>query len=157
MNIDYNQWPIVKIKYKDIVLNDEIFEDYKLQFLNILKKCKDLNQKCLLIIDLLDMKKIPMKYMMRQKKFHNQIIDHTVKYIQNIFIVLKHNALRNILSIFVKMSKKKQTFYFLKELQEAYDIIENKFIIENNTIKDNVNLNDNTGIIKEQNITEQVI
>ena len=47
MNIDYNQWPIVKIIYNEVELNDEIFEDYKIKFLNILKKCKDLNQKSL--------------------------------------------------------------------------------------------------------------
>ena len=146
MNIDYSQWPIVKIKYKEVVLNDDIFEEYKIQFLTILKKCKDLNQKCLLIIDLLDMKKVPMKYMMKQRKFHNKINDHTIKYIQTIFIILKNAAVRNILKVFVNMSKKKQTFYFLKDLNEAYKIIENKFLIENKILKDNLpekNINEN--------------
>ena len=146
MNVDYSQWPIVKIKYKEVVLNDDIFEEYKIQFLTILKKCKDLNQKCLLIIDLLDMKKVPMKYMMKQRKFHNKINDHTIRYIQTIFIILKNAAVRNILKVFVNMSKKKQTFYFLKDLNEAYKIIENKFLIENKILKDNLpekNINEN--------------
>ena len=44
------------------------------------------------------------------------------------------------------MSKKKQTFYFLKDLNEAYNIIENKFLIENKILKDNLpekNINEN--------------
>ena len=153
MNIDYSQWPIVKIKYKEIVLNNEIFEDYKVKFLTILKKCKDLNQKCLLIVDLLDMKKVPLKYMNKQRIFHNKINDYTIKYIQSIFIILKSVAVRNILKVFVNMSKKKQTFYFLKDLNEAYNIIENKFLIENNVLKNNISDNN----INENKYSEQII
>lgn len=138
MEVLYDKWPVVYIKFNDIKLNDEIFEGYKVQFLNILKKCKDLNQKCLLILDLLSFKKYPIKYMLKQKKFHNKIRDFTLKYIQNIFVVIQNKGVRNLLKTFVNLSYKKQNYYFTKNIEETYDLIDKKFNIENDILQDNV-------------------
>ena len=69
-----NYWPMVYIKLSEENLNDNIFEEYQKNYLNLLIRCKKNNEKMVIITNLTNLtnkNNISMKYMMKQLKYKN--------------------------------------------------------------------------------------
>lgn len=93
-------WPIVYFFIDNEKMNDEVFEEYKRTYLNILLKCKKENNKIILISDLNNQDNLPLKYVMKQAYFNNKIHKYNKEYVDLVCVYLNNNSFKTILDIY---------------------------------------------------------
>jgi hypothetical protein len=144
MSADYNldNWPIVYFKLSSNKINDETFEEYKKSYLSLLVRCKNNNDKVILICDLNKSAKLPLNYMMKQAQFTKEINKFNKEYIKAVCILCDDKNFKNILSLYFTFCKPASPY----KLCRSFDKI-NKYLIE----KHNINFDSN--IYDEQRLT----
>jgi hypothetical protein len=144
MSADYNldNWPIVYFKLSSNQINDETFEEYKKSYLSLLLRCKNNNDKVILICDLNKSAKLPLNYMMKQAQFTKEINKFNKEYIKAVCILCDDKNFKNILSLYFTFCKPASPY----KLCRSFDKI-NKYLIE----KHNINFDSN--IYDEQRLT----
>ena len=145
-NLD--NWPIVYIKNNNNVLNDEIIEEYKKDFLKIFIKCKNNKNKIILFMDIYEKSEVQMSYIKKITDFHKTMEEYNKLYIEYIYILCESKLLKNIISMVIlsenkavpckivrSLSKLRDDFLknHSKDIKELkiYNLLE-KFMIEDN-------------------------
>ena len=142
-NLDY--WPIVYFKSSGDYIDDESFEEYKKYYLNLLIKCKNNNEKMILICNLNKLTSYPMEFIIKQAEFSKQIFKFNKEYLKCVCILCKNKSFKNILNLYFTFVKPSSPY----KLCRSFDKI-NKYLIE----KFDVNFQSN---IFDDNIKNELI
>ena len=145
-NLDY--WPIVYFKSSGNEINDEIFEEYKKYYLNLLIRCKNNNEKMVLICNLNKLTIYPIEFIMKQAEFTKQIYKFNKEYVRCVCILCKDKNFKNILNLFFTFVKPASPY----KLCRSYEKV-NKYLFENFNIIFDTNIIDN--INEPQEILEE--
>jgi hypothetical protein len=135
-NLDY--WPFVFFKSSGD-LKDDSFEEYKKNYLNLLIKCKNNNEKMILIYNLNNITSYPIEYIAKQAEFNKQIFKFNKEYIKCVCILSKDTNFKNILNLFFTFIKPSSPY----KLCRTFDKI-NKYLLEKFNISFKTNIFDDT-------------
>jgi len=98
-------WPFVFFKSTGYELNDDYFEQYKKFYLQLLIRCKNNNQKMILICDLNSIHSFPMDFIIKQAQFTKQIFNFNKLYLKCVCILCKDKTFKNVLNLFFSFSR----------------------------------------------------
>jgi len=104
-NFNLDNWPIVYFKSSGNSVDDESFEEYKKYYLNLLIKCKNNNEKMILICNLNKLTSYPIEFIAKQAEFSKQIFKFNKEYVKCVCILCKDNSFKNILNLFFTFVK----------------------------------------------------
>ena len=146
-NLDY--WPIVYFKSSGNSVDDESFEEYKKYYLNLLIKCKNNNEKMILICNLNKLTSYPLEFVAKQAEFSKQIFKFNKEYVKCVCILCKDKSFKNILNLFFTFVKPATPYKLCRSFDKVDKYLFEKF---NFTFKSNV-FDDN---IKNDLINEEL-
>ncbi len=138
-NITY--WPIVYFKLIGNI-NDENFEEYKVNYLNLLINCKKKRDKIILIPDLNSNYEMPMKYIFKLALFNKKLFKFNKLYLRAVCIFSQSKSFKNLLKIYLSLITPSSPY----KLCSCFDKI-------NIFLKNNLNIDFDTNIfnLNEQN------
>jgi hypothetical protein len=151
MSADYNlnNWPVVYIKLSSNQISDESFEEYKKAYLSLLVKCKNNNDKIILICDLNNSSNLPINYVMKQAQFTKDINKFNKEYVKAVCILCSDKNFKNMLNLYFTLCKPATPYKLCRSFNKI-----NKYLIEKHDIIFDSNIYDTT-LIKNDIIEEE--
>ena len=113
-----DNWPIVYIKNKNSIITDEIIEEYKKDYLSVLIRCKNNNEKIYIIINIYFRTDVPIKFMQSISKFNKSIYDYNKKYVNYIYILCESKIFKNVLSMMIAMEKPASPYKIVRSTEK---------------------------------------
>lgn len=147
-NTDY--WPIVQFSLVEEV-NDENFEQYKVNFLNLLLRCKKNKEKMLLICNLETDITIPMKYVFKLALFNKKIFKFNKLYLQGVCVLSKSKTFKNIFKIYLSLITPSSPYKLCSSYIKINNYIKKEFQINFDTSIFSKDFLNNTNIIRNNN------
>ena len=147
-NFNIKYWPIVYFKSTGEQIDDNSFEIYQSYYLNLLLKCKNNNEKMILICDLNNINSYPMNFIIKQAEFSKKIYKYNREYVKYVYIYCKNKNFKNILNIFFTFIKPACLYKLCRTSDKIYKHINDTFNIKlvdnifNNTDNTDNNIND---------------
>ena len=144
MIADFNleNWPIVYLKLNNNEINKESFEEYKKYYLGLLIRCKNNNEKMVLICNLNTTRIMPPEYIMKQSYFNREIYKFNKDYVKTVCILCNDKNLKNILNLYFSVNKPAAPY----KLCISFDKI-NKYLNQN------FKINFDSNILEELNMS----
>ena len=104
MGFQFNtkHWPVIYFKACDEI-NDENFEEYKVNYLNLLIKSKKNKDKVFLIADLNTEIQIPMKYIFKLAAFNKKLYKFNKLYLKVVCIFSQSKSFKNLLKLYLSL------------------------------------------------------
>jgi len=104
MGFQFNtkHYPIIYFKVCDEI-NDTNFEEYKVNYLNLLIKSKKNKNKIFLIADLNTEIQIPMKYIFKLAAFNKKLYKFNKLYLECVCIISQSKSFKNLLKIYLSL------------------------------------------------------
>lgn len=101
------EFPIVYISIDSEHFNDENFEKYKSSYVNLLLKAKSEKQRMIILLDLFDCDgaTFKMENILKQASFYKSVMDHSMKYVQHVYILSHRTDLHFFIKIFKTFGK----------------------------------------------------
>ena len=130
MKFHTEKWPIVYFKVNMNNITDEIFEEYKKNYLSLLLRSKREGVKIVLICDLFhcfNYNTIETKYIMKQSEFNTETYKFNKEYLKCICILCKSSVLKNMLNLYFGMSKPAAPYKICKNFQKANEYLIQKY------------------------------
>jgi hypothetical protein len=145
-NFNLDHWPIVYFNSNNIMLDDDSFNEYKENYLSLLVKCKKNKEKMLLICNLNNnnnIDNIPIKYIMKQSQFNNEIYKYNKEYLMGVCIICNSKSFKNILNLYFTVSKPAAPYKLCRNIEKANIFIKEKCNInfDLNIFKTNISIN----------------
>ncbi len=102
-----SEFPIVYISINSDHFNDENFEKYKSSYINLLLKAKNEKQRMIILLDLIgcDNATFKMENILKQASFYKSVMEHSIKYVQHVYIISNRNDLHVLIKIFKTFAK----------------------------------------------------
>jgi len=146
MGIQFNitYWPIVYFKLIGNI-NDEHFEDYKINYLNLLIKCKKKKENILLIADLNSNYDMPMKYIFKLALFNKKLFKFNKLYLQAVCIFNQSKSFKNLLKIYLSLITPSSPYKLCSSLDKI-----------NIYLKDSLNIHFDTNIFNLNKENESI-
>ncbi len=107
-NFNLNNWPLVYYtNTSNSFINDEIFEEFKEYYLNLLLRCKRNKEKMTLICNLnnLSENSPSLKYVMKFAQFNKTIYKFNKEYVNGVVLLSSNKCLKDLLNMFFTVSK----------------------------------------------------
>lgn len=155
-DFDTTNWPIVYFKVIVKNINDDTFEKYRKDYLELLVKAKRENKKMVVICDLNYVEKyetLPMKYLLKQSQFNKECYKFNKDYVTCVCILCNNKSLRTILNLYFAVTRQASPYKVCKSSEKATLYLKDKFNIDFNTsiYFDNNNLNNiNETLVEEE-------
>lgn len=139
-------WPIIYIKNDNGYFDDNLLEEYKKDYLNILIRCKNNKEKIITLINIYSNSNISLPHMQKMSKFHKEIYDYNKKYVEYVYILCADKNIKNMLTLFLAMEKPASPYKIVRSLEKLekafesnhnYDIKEKEIIY--NMLKNEIN------------------
>ena len=127
-------WPVVLLSTDNNELNDESFDNYKRNYINLLLKCKNEGTKIILICSLNTNGNIPIKYIAKQSEFNKEMYNYNKEYVKCVCILCKEKSFKNILNLYFTMAKPATPYKLCRSIEKV-----NKYL--NEVMKINFNAN----------------
>ena len=116
-NLDY--WPIVYFKSFGNDVDDESFDEYKKYYLSLLIKCKNNNEKMILVCNLNKITSYPMEFIYKQVEFSKQIFKFNQEYLKCVCILCENRSFKNILNLFFTLVKPASPYKLCKNFDKV--------------------------------------
>lgn len=126
--IDCTKWPVVVISYNQVKGSKfkDLFEDFKLEFMKIIKKANNNGEKCILIYNLNKIQHFNINHGMIEMEFQKKIRNVVKRNVAITYIVSEDQMLRNTVKMFIKMQYPKDKYYFNKTVDHVLESLLNK-------------------------------
>jgi len=144
-NFNTKNWPIVYFKSSESTITDNSFEDFKEYYLKLLIKCKNNNEKMVLICDLNTLTSYNMELIAKQAQFTNEIYKFNKEYLKCVCILCKNKSFKNILNLFFTLVKPAAPYKLCRSFNKV-----NKFLFDKFNITFNSNLLNEKEDIEEE-------
>jgi len=144
-HFNLDNWPIVFFKTQNnFSMDDDNFDNFKISYLNLLKKCKNNKEKMVLICDLneLNTNNTNMKYIMNFAKFNKEIYKFNKEYVQGVCLMSSNKYLKDLVNIYLTFCKPACLFKICKNTNKA-----NKFLKEKCNVQFDTNIIFNNNIV----------
>ena len=132
--INLQSWPYVYLTLGGNSITDDSFEEYKKYYLSLLVKCKNNNEKMILICNLDIPGDLPIKYIIKQAQFNKEIYKFNKEYVKAVCILCSNKSFKNILNLYFSVSRPAAPFKLCRSFNKI-----NKFLLE----KFNINFDSN--------------
>jgi hypothetical protein len=153
-------WPIVHLKIIVNEINDETFEEYKKNYLELLVKAKRENKKILFIPDMryiTNVESFPMNFLMKQMQFNKDCYKFNKEHVMCVCILSNGKILKNILNVYFKMVKQACPFKICSSTEKATIFFKEKYNIQFDVSifnENNTETTSNKGIEEEDDESE---
>ncbi len=150
--INLEHKPFVYIQFKNIQINDEIFENYTRKYLELLISCKKHKEKIYVIIDINEFESLPLPYLLKQAQFNRKIFQYNQKYLHCAYIYCKNKVFKKMIKMFMMVEKPAVPMRIIRSITKLNNsILENYkinfdchlFLNKIKNIKEDLNNNDN--------------
>ncbi len=150
--INLEHKPFVYIQFKNIQINDEIFENYTRKYLELLISCKKNKEKIYVIIDINEFESLPLPYLLKQAQFNRKIFQYNQKYLHCAYIYCKNKVFKKMIKMFMMVEKPAVPMRIIRSITKLNNsILENYkinfdchlFLNKIKNIKEDLNNNDN--------------
>ena len=121
-----SKWPVVYFYSDENEVNDEIFESYKINYLNLLIKCKKEKIKMIFISDLNTKYSLPVKYVIKQAMFNKKINHFNKLYVAAVCIYCKNKSFKNILNMYFTITKPESPYKLCTSLEKITNFLKDK-------------------------------
>tara|TARA_B110000037_G_C17073418_1_gene486808 strand:- start:114 stop:584 length:471 start_codon:yes stop_codon:yes gene_type:complete len=142
VNISYKNWPsVIYIKYNNIKINEEIFNNYKEQINILINKINEYKSNnndddMYVVINIQNIKTLNLDYASKYSKFYDYIIKNIKLNIKYIYLIVKDNIMKMLIKSYIN-------FKFPKE-KKIFSIFKSKIKIQNILNKHINDMNDST-------------
>jgi len=142
VNISYKNWPsVIYIKYNNIKINEEIFNNYKEQINILINKINEYKSNnndddMYVVINIQNIKTLNLDYAAKYSKFYDYIIKNIKLNIKYIYLIVKDNIMKMLIKSYIN-------FKFPKE-KKIFSIFKSKIKIQNILNKHINDMNDST-------------
>jgi len=126
LKFNEDNWPVVYFYLGDEEINEELFESYKVNYLNLLIKCKREKKKMILISDLNTEKSLPIKYVFKQAMFNRKINKFNELYVAAVCIYCKNKSFKNILKMYFTLTKPASPYKLCTSLEKITTFLSEK-------------------------------
>ncbi len=133
INLEYK--PFVYIRFKNIQINDEIFENYTRKYLELLLSCKKNKEKIYVIIDINEFETLPLPYLLKQAQFNKKIFKFNQKYLHCAYIYCKNKVFKNMIKMFMMVEKPAVPMRIIRSVSKL-----NQSILDNYNINVDINI-----------------
>jgi len=154
-NFNLSKWPIVYFKSLGNNIDDESFEEYKKYYLNLLIRCKNTNEKMILICNLNKLTSYPIEFIYKQVEFSKQIFKFNQEYLKCVCILCENRNFKNILNLFFTLVKPSSPYKLCKNFDKV-----NKYLLEVFNITFNSNVLDDSihnDLTNEEEVNEEEV
>ena len=132
--IDYSKSPIINVSIIDHIINDELFDEYCLEILNIFKHSKEINKKLTLIINI-KFKEFPkMNYIYKNVKFLKKVKKLGEIYFSKIYYILDNNITKVFLSIVFTLVPPTIEYEIVESIKNISNIYCHDSVVNENSI-----------------------
>ncbi len=122
--------PFVYIKFHNINLNDEIFENYTKKYLELLIECKKNKEKIYVIIDINEFESLPIPYLLKQAQFNKKIFNYNQKYLHCVYIYCKNKLFKQMIKMYMMVEKTAVPLTIFRSLTKLNSSIKEKWNID---------------------------
>lgn len=142
VTISYKNWPsVIYIKYNNIKINEEIFNNYKEQINILINKINEYKSNnndddMYVVINIQNIKTLNLDYAAKYSKFYDYIIKNIKLNIKYIYLIVKDNIMKMLIKSYIN-------FKFPKE-KKIFSIFKSKIKIQNILNKHINDMNDST-------------
>ncbi len=126
--IDYK--PFVFIRFHNVNITNELFNEYKVEYLNILLNCKKNKEKVYMIIDINEFNSLPIPYLLQQAQFNKKIFHLNQKYLHAAYIYCKSKIFKQIISMYFLVEKNAVPLRICRSITKLNTSIKNHFNID---------------------------
>jgi hypothetical protein len=130
MFADFNieMWPIIVITYHNVKeKNFKIcFNEYKIDFLNLLDKFKNKETKGIILYNFNEIKKTDIIQGIKIMKFKESISNLIDKNVLFTYMIVRNNIMRNTIKIIAKSNKHNDKLFFGKKVEDVLQSIYNQ-------------------------------
>jgi len=138
--------PFVFIEFHNISVNDENFEEYKKEYLELLVTCKRNNDKIYLIIDVNQLPALPIPYLVKQTELNKQLFNHHQKYLHCAYIYCKSKIFKKMIEFHLFIEKNAVPVKICRSVEKLNYHIEQNFNVTFDFSLYVSNFNSNTSI-----------
>ncbi len=103
INLDHK--PFVYVQFQNIQINDQIFEEYTREYLELLLSCKKNKEKIYVIIDINQFESLPLPYLLKQAQFNKKVYQFNQKYLHCAYIYCKNKVFKKMIKMFMMIEK----------------------------------------------------
>ena len=99
VSFDVSIHPFIYIRFHDIEVTEENFEEYKREYLEILLQCKKKNEQKISIVDVNHLSNLSIPYMMKQSKLNRELYSIHQKYLIAVFIYCESKIFKELIQL----------------------------------------------------------
>ena len=105
VSFDVSIHPFIYIRFHDIEVTEENFEEYKREYLEILLQCKKKNEQKISIVDVNHLSNLSIPYMMKQSKLNRELYSIHQKYLIAVFIYCESKIFKELIQLHMLVEK----------------------------------------------------
>lgn len=102
---DVSQHPFLYIRFHNVEVTDENFEEYKREYLEILLDCKKQNKQLISIIDVNHLTNLSIPYMIKQSGLNRELYPIHQKYLMAVFIYCESKIFKELIKMHMFVEK----------------------------------------------------
>ncbi len=102
---DVSQHPFLYIRFHNVDVTDENFEEYKREYLEILLQCKKQNHQLISIIDVNHLSNLSIPYMIKQSGLNRELYSIHQKYLIAVFIYCESKIFKELIKMHMFVEK----------------------------------------------------
>lgn len=102
---DVSQHPFLYIRFHNVEVTDENFEEYKREYLEILLDCKKQNKQLISIIDVNHLSNLSIPYMIKQSGMNRELYSIHQKYLTAVFIYCESKIFKELIKMHMLVEK----------------------------------------------------
>ena len=130
---DVSQHPFLYIRFLNVEVTDENFEEYKREYLEILLDCKKQNKQLISIIDVNHLTNLSIPYMIKQSSMNRELYSIHQKYLIAVFIYCESKIFKELIKMHMFIEKPAVPLQICRSIEKLNSGIREKINSQINT------------------------
>ena len=122
-SFDVSQYPFLYIRFHDVQVTDENFEEYKREYLEILLDCKKQNKRLISIIDVNHLTNLSIPYMIKQSGLNRELFSIHQKYLIAVFIYCESKIFKELIKMHMLVEKPAVSLQICRSIEKLNSAI----------------------------------
>lgn len=126
VSFDLSKPPFLYIRFHDINITDENFEEYKREYLEILLQCKKKNEMKISIVDINHLSNLSIPYMIKQSNLNRELYSIHQKYLTAVFIYCESKIFKELIKMHMFIEKPAVPLQICRSIEKLNQAITNQ-------------------------------